>query len=114
MIDSRVSSRSTTDMKGMYTAEDRVRFGRPVPASCPAWGIRLSRLDIIHGSSDEGTQLRRVMSPWFTAINDDHKTMENPDCMNWEELSSCHKDLYGLHIHLCYTNWRQMLVFQSR
>ena len=55
MIDSRVSSRSTTDMKGMYTAEDRVRFGRPVPASCPAWGIRLSRLDIIHGSSNEGT-----------------------------------------------------------
>ena len=21
--------------------------------------------------------------------------MENPDCMNWEELSSCHKDLTG-------------------
>jgi hypothetical protein len=95
MIDSRVSSRSTTDMKGMYTAEDRVRFGRPVPAPCPAWGIRLSRSDIIHGSSEEGTQLRRVMSPWFTAINEDHKTMENPDCMNWEELSRCHKDLVG-------------------
>jgi hypothetical protein len=79
----------------MYTAKDRVRFGRPVPAPCPAWGIRLSRSDIIHGSTDEGTQLRRVMFPWFTAINDDHKSMENPDCMNWEDLSSCHKDLVG-------------------
>ena len=82
MINSKVSSRSTIDMKGMYIAEDRVRFDKPIPAPCPAWGIRLSRSDIIHGSSDEGTQLRRVMSPWFTAINEDHKTMENPNCMN--------------------------------
>jgi hypothetical protein len=69
-------------MKGMYTAEDRVRFGKPVLAPCLAWGIRLSRSDIIHGSTDEGTQLRRVMFPWFTAIKDDHMSMENPDCMN--------------------------------
>ena len=94
-IDSKTSRSSTTDMKGMYTPKDWPIFGKPVPAPCPAWGIRLSRSDIIHGSTNEGTQLRRVMSPWFTAINEDHKTMENPDCMNWEELSRCHKDLVG-------------------
>jgi hypothetical protein len=31
----------------------------------------------------------------FTAINGDHLSMENPDCMNWEELSSCHRDMVG-------------------
>jgi hypothetical protein len=82
-------------MKGMYTAEDCLKFGKPEPAPCPAWGIRLSRSDIIHGSTKEGNQLRQVISPWFTGINEDHKSLENPDCMNWEELSKCHKDLTG-------------------
>ncbi|KAI9765365.1 MAG: hypothetical protein M1840_007445 [Geoglossum simile] len=96
VIDTKVSRHSNTDMKGMYTVEDRVVFGKPVPTPCPAWGIRLSRSDIIHGSTDEGTRLRLVIFPSFTAINDDHKLMENPDCMNWEELFSCHNDLVCL------------------
>ena len=74
----------------MYTAEDCLKFGK---APCPAWGIQLSQSDIIHGSTKEGNQLRRVISPWFTGINKDHKSLENLDCMNWEELSKCHKDL---------------------
>ena len=94
-INSRVSPRSTTDMKGMYTAEDEDRFGKLEPAPCPAWGVRLSRADIIHGSTSKGTQLRRVIFPWFMAIKADHKTMENPDCMGWEELAQCHRDLIG-------------------
>jgi hypothetical protein len=94
-IDSRVSPHSTTDMAGTYTAEDKIRFGRPKPAPCPAWGIRLSRADIIHGSTAKGNLLRRVISPWFMAIKDDHETMENPDCMGWEELARCHRDLVG-------------------
>jgi hypothetical protein len=82
-------------MKDMYTAEDCLKFGKPEPAPCPAWGIRLSRSNIVHGSTKEGNVLRRVISPWFTGINEDHKSLENPDCMNWEELSKCHKDLTG-------------------
>jgi hypothetical protein len=81
-INSRVSPHSTTDMKDMYTAEDEDRFGELKPAPCPAWGIRLSRSDIIHGSAAKGNLLRRVIFPWFMAIKDDHKTMENPDCMD--------------------------------
>jgi hypothetical protein len=29
------------------------------------------------------------------AVKDDHETMENPDCMDWEELARCHRDLVG-------------------
>ena len=94
-IEARSSSSCTTDMKGMYTAEDCLKFGKPEPAPCLAWGIRLSRSNIIHGSTKEGNQLRQVISPWFTGINEDHKSLENPECMNWEELSKCHKDLTG-------------------
>jgi hypothetical protein len=94
-IEARSSGSSTTDMKGMYTAEDYKKFGKPEPAPCPAWGIRLSLANIIHGSTKEGTELRRVISPWFTGINEDHQSLENPDCMNWEELSNCHRDLTG-------------------
>ena len=81
-IDSKTSCSSTTNMKGMYTPKDWPIFGKLVLAPCPAWGIRLSRSDIIYSSTNEGTQLRWVMSPWFTAINEDHKAMENLDCMN--------------------------------
>ena len=94
-IEAQSSGSSTTDMKGMYTAEDCKKFGKPEPAPCQAWGIQLSLSNIIHGSTKEGTTLRRVISPWFTGINEDHQLLENPDCMNWEELSKCHKDLTG-------------------
>jgi hypothetical protein len=94
-IEARSSGSSTTNMKGMYTAEDCKKFGKPEPAPCPAWGIRLSLSNIIHGSTKEGNQLRRVISPWFTGINKDHQSLENPDCMNWEELSNCHRNLTG-------------------
>jgi hypothetical protein len=80
-------------MKGMYTTEDSLKFDKPEPAPCPAWGICLSRSNIIHGSTKEGNQFHRTISSWFTGINEDHKSLENPDCMNWEELSKCHKDL---------------------
>jgi hypothetical protein len=35
-INARSSRNSTTDMKGMYTAEDCLKFGKPEPAPCPA------------------------------------------------------------------------------
>jgi hypothetical protein len=82
-------------MKGMYTTKDSLKFGKPEPAPYPAWGIRFSQSNIIYGSTKEGNQLRRTISPWFTGINKDHKSLENPDCMNWEELSKCHKELTG-------------------
>ena len=94
-IEARSSGSSTTGMKDMYTPEDCIKYGRPEPSPCPAWGIRLSRADIIHGSTKEGNQLRRTITPWFTGINEDHKSLENPDCMNWKELSKCHRHLTG-------------------
>jgi hypothetical protein len=95
-IEAQSSGSSTTDMKGMYTAEDCKKFGKPKSVPCPAWGIRLSCSNIVHGSTKEGTTLHRVITPWFTGINEDHQSLENPDCMNWEELTNCHRDLTGL------------------
>jgi hypothetical protein len=68
-------------MKGMYTTGDSLKFSKPEPAPCPAWGIRLSRSNIIYGSTKEGNQLRRTVSPWFTGINEDYKSLENSDCI---------------------------------
>ena len=94
-LDLLASGSSTTGMKDMYTPEDCIKYGKPAPSPCPAWGIRLSRADIIHGSTKEGNQLRRTITSWFTGINKDHKSLENPDCMNWKELSKCHRHLTG-------------------
>src|SRR5438045_9250084 len=78
------------------------RFGKPIPMPCPAGGIWLSQSIIIHGSTDRGTLLWQAMYPWFTTINEDHQTLENADCMSWEELACCHRDLVGHakeHLH---------------
>lgn len=91
------SSRSatTTGMKGWYGPDERRRFGELVPVPCPAYGARLSLSTIVHGSSKEGTQRRRVMFPWHTSIMADHRTVEHPDCMQWEEIARSHTTLTG-------------------
>ena len=93
LIDSQPAHSTTTNMKSKdwYKPEDQARFGKPIPSPYPAGGIRVSRSVITHGSTDRGTLLRRVIYPWFTAIKEDHQSLENPDCMSWEELARCHR-----------------------
>ena len=97
LINSQPAHSTTTNMKSKewYTPEDQARFGKPIPTPCPAGGIWLSQSIIIHGSTDRGTLLWQAMYPWFTTINEDHQTLENADCMSWEELARCHRDLVG-------------------
>ena len=82
-----------TDALKNYTKEDAQLFGTPQPFPCPAFGIRVTLPTVIHGSSAHATITRRVIYPWFTAIQPDHETLEIPGQHTWSELAALHRDL---------------------
>ena len=83
----------TTDCKPIYTAEDRAEWGEAVPAPVPAWGIRLSLPQLIHGSTKASVRRRRTILPWFMLVDADHERLEVAGCLGWSEVRRCHLDL---------------------
>ena len=86
-------SGTTTDASKRYLSQDREKFGKPIPAPCPAGGVRLTRPDIIHGSTSKMPRQRRVLYSWHTAIQQDLKTLEIPGQLTWDEISNCHLNM---------------------
>ena len=87
------SQQHTTEALKNYTREDQELFGKPQPFPCPAFGIRITLPTVLHGSSPKATICRRVIYPWFTAIQSDHETPEIPGQHPWSEISNLHRDL---------------------
>jgi len=83
----------TTDASKNYLPEDERDFGRAIPMPCPAFGVRITRPDMIHGSTSKASRRRRVIYPWYTSIKADHSTLERPGQLTWEEISQSHRDL---------------------
>ena len=86
-------SGTTTDSKKRYLHHDRKKFGQSIPAPCPSSGVRLTRPDIIHGSTSKMPRRRRVLYSWHTAIQTDLKTLEIPGQLTWDEVSNCHLNM---------------------
>jgi len=84
---------ATTPADDLYLPEDVESFGSKVPFPCAAGGVRITRPDIIHGSTSAVTQRRRVIFPWHTAIQEDHQQLEIPGQNTWSELAACHRDM---------------------
>jgi hypothetical protein len=87
------SAGHTTNCSQQYRSEDRADWGHPVPSPCPAFGLRITRPEIIHGSTATSSHRRRVIFPWYTGIQADHLTLETPGMLNWEQIAACHRDL---------------------
>jgi len=87
------SAATTTDCSSRYRQEHRAIWGPPVAQPCPAFGLRLTRPEIIHGSTTTAPRRRRVIYTWHTGIHPDHLTLENPGNLDWNEVAACHRDL---------------------
>jgi hypothetical protein len=88
----RLPSGETTDCKALYNVQDRAKWGEATPVPCPAWGVRLSLLQLIHGSTIKSTRRRRTILPWFTGILEDHEHLEVSDT-TYSEVRLYHMDL---------------------
>jgi hypothetical protein len=83
----------TTEALKNYLKEDAMLYGDPKPFPCPAFGVRLTHPATIHGSSRKASMVRKVLYPWFTAIQRNHETLEMPDQHTWSEIAAFHRDL---------------------
>lgn len=69
---------TTTNAVKLYLPEDEKDFGSLVSQVCLPGDVRITRPEIIHGSTPHATIHRRVIYLWFTGIKEDHHTLEIP------------------------------------
>ena len=84
---------TTTNAVKLYLPEDEQSFGSFQPQVCGPGDVRITRPEIIHGSTPNATISRRVIYPWFTAIQEDHSTLEISGQLSWAEVAACHRDM---------------------
>ena len=84
---------TTTNAVKLYLPEDEKSFGTFVPQVCSPGDVRITRPEIIHGSTPNATIRRRVIYPWFTGIKEDHNTLEIAGQLSWGEVAACHRDM---------------------
>jgi len=83
----------TTCASKIYTREDEEDFGCFIPTPCPRGGIRITRPDILHGSTPVSRLRRRTILPCYIAVSPDHDKLENEECETWGQLSHCHRTM---------------------
>src|ERR1700738_1598767 len=84
---------TTTNAVKLYLPEDEQSFRSFQPQVCGPGDVRITRSEIIHGFTPSATIPCRVIYPWFTAIQEDHTTLEIPGQLSWGEVAACHRDM---------------------
>jgi len=82
----------STNCSQIYRVQDQKDYGDHTPTPCLALGLRITRPDIIHGSTQGSTRRRRSAFAWFSGIRDDHSTLDGTGYMTWEQVAQCHRD----------------------
>jgi hypothetical protein len=90
---SRHTKTGNTNIKNLYRPDDEIRYGKLEPTPCPQGGIRLSRAELIHGSTSKGLRPRRLIFPWFTGIQDDGEALDMAGAEMWTQISTYHRDM---------------------
>lgn len=88
---------NTLKTDDIYTPADAKKYGRLVPAVCGPGDIRISRPEVLHGSTANkdgvAESSRWVVNPWFVGIQDDHETLDVPEPGSWSSVAATHRDL---------------------
>lgn len=82
-----------TDTRDLYTKADQEKYGILTPTPCVAGGIRLTRAEIIHGSTPLAVKGRRAIYPWFTGVAEDHDAVDIVGAEPWGKLAEYHRDM---------------------
>ncbi len=87
----KATSGHTTNAKNIYLPEDRQSFGPLVPVPCKRGAVRITRPDIMHGSTSKANSRRRTLFAWFCGIRSDHETLDLEESETWSQVSACHQ-----------------------
>ncbi|KAI9760825.1 MAG: hypothetical protein M4579_001455 [Chaenotheca gracillima] len=89
--DSASKEQGSFNCQQVYRSEDRRQWGEPVPVPCPRYGLRISRPELIHGSTKVAGHRRRSLFAWHRGIEEDLQTLDLPDALDWNDLAHiCH------------------------
>jgi hypothetical protein len=83
----------TTNAKHFYTHADEQRFGKLTAVPCKRGAIRITRPDMLHGSTPQADRRRRTVFVWHCGIREDHETLDLEEAERWSELVQCHQGL---------------------
>lgn len=83
----------TTNVSQIYTSQDKEKFGSFVPVPCKRGGVRISRPELIHGSTSVSTKRRRTVFVWHCGIKEDHVRLDNEESETWDEVARCHREM---------------------
>ncbi|KAJ5413656.1 hypothetical protein N7509_000283 [Penicillium cosmopolitanum] len=76
----------------MWTRDDEEKYGiQWTQEVCGIGDVRLSLPFLPHGSTGPATAVRRTGLAWYTAIQDDHETLDCAEANTWEELAEAHR-----------------------
>ena len=80
------------DVEELYTAEDIATFGDFEPVFCLRGQVRITRPEIVHGSTaSTGRRIRWTVLPWYVGVQDMEKgTFDVEECDNWDSLCRLH------------------------
>ncbi|KAL8788068.1 MAG: hypothetical protein Q9195_007482 [Heterodermia aff. obscurata] len=82
------------DVSKLYNSTDMQAYGTYVPVPCQRGGIRVTRPEILHGSTKvAGKQPRRTILPWFVGVRDDGVTLDNEESETWNDLAGFYNRL---------------------
>ncbi|KAH8079676.1 hypothetical protein HD553DRAFT_129784 [Filobasidium floriforme] len=75
---------TTTDFDKTWRKLLQPHFGSPTPVPCEQWSMRISRLGVVHGSTNKSTIKRKVTYLWYICYGPDH---ENGDIADTHTLA---------------------------
>ena len=83
----------TTNANTIYTPDDEKTFGNLTPVPCKRGTIRITRPEIVHGSTNQAKRRRRTVFVWHYGIREDHETLDLEEAERWSDLVRCHQAL---------------------
>lgn len=82
----------TTDFEKCWSRLLARTFGSPVPVPLKRYGMRISHVGVIHGSTPNVTIRRRLILPWFMGFGPDYANSDVANTATWCELAQQHRE----------------------
>lgn len=52
--------------------------------------VRISRPQLPHGAKGPCQQNRRLLFPWFAGVDEDHRSLDIPESVTWQQAADAH------------------------
>jgi len=83
----------THDVKNIYKPEDKNVYNDFTAVVCKKGDMRLTKAQLLHGSTRTCPRVRRVVFPWLMGVQGDHESLDMTEVSSWEEIHRAQRDM---------------------